>query len=73
VAGFVATEVVKQLLEKGYKVVGTVRKAQGRRTQTLKRLGEALPGTLQLVEADLLTPGSFDSAVQDCIYVFHTA
>lgn len=71
--GFVATELCKQLLEKGYKVVGTVRKVQGERTQTLKKLGEALPGTLQLVEADLLTPGSFDTAVQDCTYVFHTA
>ena len=28
---------------------------------------------LQLLQADLLTPGSFDSVVQGCDGVFHTA
>lgn len=32
-----------------------------------------LAGTLELVEADLLTRGSFDSAFEGCKYVFHTA
>ena len=35
-----------------------------------------LPGAserLQLVKADLLTPGSFDEVVQGCDGVFHTA
>lgn len=35
-----------------------------------------LPGAserLKLVEADLLKPGAFDSAVQGCDGVFHTA
>ena len=35
-----------------------------------------LPGAserLQLVKADLLTPGSFDEVVQGCDGIFHTA
>ena len=71
--GFVATELVKQLLEKGYKVRGTVRTVNSSRTQVLKKLGAALPGELELVTADLLTDGSFDTPVQGCEVVFHTA
>ena len=41
--GYVATELIKQLLEKGYNVVGTVRSSgQNARTDTLTKLGEAL-------------------------------
>lgn len=39
----------------------------------LINLGEALPGRLELVEADLMQEGSFDDAVKDSVYVFHTA
>ena len=53
--GFVASELVKQLLEKGYTVRGTVRSLQNEsKVQHLKRLGKALPGRLTLLEADLL-------------------
>lgn len=72
-AGYVATELVKQLLEEGYSVIGTVRNANSSRTATLKKLGETLPGSLELVEADLTVPGAFDAYVQDVTYVFHTA
>ena len=65
---------VAQLLEKGYTVHGTVRSLQDEtRLAHLHRLGAALPGTLQLLEADLLRPGSFDAAVQGCQCVIHTA
>lgn len=37
------------------------------------KLGEALPGRLELVEADLMQDGSFDDAVEGATYVFHTA
>lgn len=72
-AGFVATELVKQLLEKGYDVLGSVRQINTPRAEAVKKLAEALPGTLELIEADILVPGAFDKAVQDCRYVFHTA
>ena len=73
IAGFVATEMVKQLLEKGYNVVGTVRSASNPRADTLKALAKALPGQLELIEADLLESGAFDEAVQGCTFIFHMA
>ncbi|KAG0568141.1 hypothetical protein KC19_7G189600 [Ceratodon purpureus] len=69
-SGFIASWVVKLLLERGYIVRGTVRNPE-----KSKHLLE-LPGAgerLKLVEADLLKPGAFDSAVQGCDGVFHTA
>ncbi|KAL3141742.1 hypothetical protein ABBQ32_004424 [Trebouxia sp. C0010 RCD-2024] len=73
-SGFIGTELVKQLLEKGYNVRGTVRSTSNTdKIQHLTKLAEALPGTLSLHEADLLQDGSFDSVVSDADYVFHTA
>jgi uncharacterized protein YbjT (DUF2867 family) len=44
-AGYIGTELVKQLLEKGYNVRATVRSKQdATKVQPLVRLGEALPG-----------------------------
>ena len=73
-SGFVATEVVKQLLEKGYNVRGTVRSLSAKeKVEHLELLGAALPGKLTLHEADLLKPGSFDGIVKGADFVFHTA
>ncbi|KAK9810012.1 hypothetical protein WJX72_003318 [[Myrmecia] bisecta] len=73
-SGFIATELVKQLLEKGYNVRGTVRDVSNtEKVQHLKALGDALPGQLSLHAADLLKEGSFDEVVQGARYVFHTA
>lgn len=72
--GFVATELVKQLLNKGYNVRGTVRSASDTtRLEALLALGKALPGQFSICEADLLTEGSFDAAVKGADYVFHVA
>ncbi|KAG0603573.1 hypothetical protein M758_10G103700 [Ceratodon purpureus] len=68
--GFIASWLVKLLLERGYTVKGTIRNAE--KSKHLLNL----PGAserLQLIEADLLKPGAFDSAVQGCDGVFHTA
>ena len=68
--GFVASWLVRALLERGVKVRGTVRKIK-----SADHLG-ALPGAadhLELVEADLNQPGSFEPAVRGCAVVFHTA
>jgi dihydroflavonol-4-reductase len=69
-SGFVASWLVRELLERGLHVRGTVR-----RVSSAPHL-QALPGAderLELVEADLTTPSSFDAAVQECGTVFHTA
>lgn len=72
-SGFIASHIVAQLLERGYRVRGTVR--------SLARPGKydfltSLPGAderLELVEAELLTPSSYDEAVAGCQIVMHTA
>jgi len=69
-SGFVASWLVRELLERGLTVRGTVR-----RVSSAPHL-QSLPGAaerLELVEADLLAPASFDAAVQGCGTVFHTA
>ena len=52
----------------------TVRSVSNKeKTAPLVGLGDALPGTLKLYEADLLKDGSFDEAVKGSDYVIHTA
>ncbi|KAK9832246.1 hypothetical protein WJX74_004118 [Apatococcus lobatus] len=72
--GFVASELIKQLLEKGYAVKATVRDPQdGAKLQHLKALADGLPGSLSFHKADLLEDGAFNIILQDCSYLFHTA
>lgn len=57
-SGYLATELVKQLLEKGYEVRATVRSVSAtEKVRHLEALGQALPGKLVLCEGDLLKPG----------------
>ena len=71
---YIATELVKQLLEKGWNVRGTVRSLKNEdKVAHLRVLSEALPGKLTLHEADLLQEGSFDEVVAGADIVFHTA
>ena len=73
-SGFLASHVVRELLERGYAVRGTVRNARdSTRTAHLEELARTRPGTLELVEADLLERGSFDAAVASCDAIFHMA
>jgi dihydroflavonol-4-reductase len=68
--GYVASWLVRELLERGVAVRGTVRRVAG--ADHLR----ALPGAaehLELVEADLMAPGAFEPAVRGCAVVFHTA
>jgi dihydroflavonol-4-reductase len=72
-SGFVASQLVALLLERGYRVRGTVRGDKGRRA--LERV-LALPGAaerLELVDADLLDAASLERAVAGCEIVMHTA
>ncbi len=71
---YVATEAVKQLLEKGYTVRATVRSVSNQdKVEHLVRMGNALPGKLTLHEADNLVEGSFEDVVKGADYVFHMA
>lgn len=73
-AGYMASWVVAQLLERGHRVNATVRDVQDyRRIEHLYALAEKHQGQLNLYEADLLKPGSFDAAMVGCEVVIHTA
>ncbi|BFZ14180.1 hypothetical protein BsWGS_17219 [Bradybaena similaris] len=73
-SGFVATHVIKQLQEAGYRVRGTVRNLKDE--QKNKHLYNLCPNArhkLELAEADLLNPESWIEAVKGCTYVHHVA
>lgn len=72
--GYIATELVKQLLERGYAVRGTVRDPHASlKLKELVTLADALPGSIEFVRANLLEKGSFDEAVKGADVVFHVA
>jgi nucleoside-diphosphate-sugar epimerase len=73
-SGFLASRLVNTLLAAGYTVRATVRSLADRvKVEPLNRMGLDFPGRLELFEADLLRPHSFDQAMQGCRYVFHVA
>ena len=73
-SGYIATHIVKQLLEKGYRVRGTVRSLKDeKKVAPLRNLTKNFRFPLELVEADLLNESSWSRAVSGCTYVLHTA
>ena len=59
-SGYIATHIVKQLLELGYKVRGTVRNLKDeKKTSPLRKLVVKPKHELELVEADLLNESSW--------------
>ncbi|KAK8688006.1 hypothetical protein V6N13_086795 [Hibiscus sabdariffa] len=72
-SGYVASWVVKLLLQRGYTVRATVRDPNDpKKTQHLVSL-EGAEERLHLLKAVLLEEGCFDSIVDGCVGVFHTA
>ncbi|CAM6032382.1 unnamed protein product [Sphagnum compactum] len=69
-SGFIASWLVKFLLDRGYTVRGTVRNLE--KSKHLLQLPGA-SDRLKLVSAELLELGCFDEVVQGCDGVFHTA
>ncbi|MFT7520806.1 MAG: dihydroflavonol-4-reductase, partial [Kiritimatiellia bacterium] len=68
-AGFIAGHCVRELLEHGHTVRGTVRDASAQdKIGYLKELGD-----VELVEADLLNDAGWRAAVDGCDAVLHTA
>lgn len=73
-SGFVGSHLVRLLLERGYRVHATLRPMAGAvKTKPLEAMRDRYPDKLRLFEADLLTEGSFDKAMDGCRVVFHVA
>ncbi|KAL5572075.1 hypothetical protein UlMin_021672 [Ulmus minor] len=71
--GYIASWLVKKLLDKGYTVHGTLRNLDD---VSKVRLLKSFPGAntrLVLFEADIYNPDSFENAIQGCDFVFHVA
>ena len=72
--GYVASWLVKRLLELGHDVHATVRNpADPKETLHLEAIAADSPGALSLYAAELLDPLGFDLAMTGCEVVFHTA
>ncbi|WIA11508.1 hypothetical protein OEZ85_011621 [Tetradesmus obliquus] len=74
--GYVASELIKQLLGKGYKIKATVRcPTDSPRLQYLRDIAQSSCGSLDLVQVPDLQQGSeaLDSALAGSQYVFHVA
>ena len=72
--GYIASWLVKYLLEDGIDVHATVRDPDNRaKTAHLLQIAAGTPGKLKLFKADLLAEGAFDGPMQGCELVFHTA
>jgi nucleoside-diphosphate-sugar epimerase len=73
-SGYIASWVVKDLLEAGFTVHATVRDIRNEdKYRHLLVLEGAGGGNLRIFEADLLREGSFAEAMAGCAGVFHTA
>ncbi len=73
-AGFIAGHVITDLLDDGHVVHATVRNlGDDAKRAHLDALEERYPGKLTLFEADLLEPGSLDTALEGCDALIHTA
>ena len=72
-SGFIASYVIRELLDNGYTVRGTVRGlTEGNNYEYLTSLSGAA-GQLELVQAELQNEGSYDEAIAGCEYIIHTA
>lgn len=72
-SGFIASWIVKLLLEMGYTVHGTVRSLKERSKWIHLMELPFAEQRLRLFEADLMASGSFASAIEGCVGVFHCA
>ena len=72
--GYVASWLVKRLLDEGLTVHGAVRSPENdKKVGHLKEAAEKSNGRLKLFKADLLTSGAYKEAMDGCELVYHTA
>ncbi|MCB1176270.1 MAG: aldehyde reductase [Leptospiraceae bacterium] len=73
-SGYIASWIIKFLLDEGYSVHTTVRNVNDKTKYShLIKLSEDSNGSLKIFEADLLVSGSFEEAMKGCELVMHTA
>ena len=73
-SGYMASWIIKMLLEEGINVHATVRDPLDvQKVEHLTTLAKVSAGKLKLFKADLLVSGSFDNPIEDCELVMHTA
>lgn len=73
-SGYLASWIIKYLVEAGYYVRTTVRDRQDeRKIGHLKRIAAAGPGRLEFYNADLMRHGDFNTPMRACEIVIHTA
>lgn len=70
--GYIASFLIKLLLEKGHTVRGTIRSLASKEKYGFLMKLDGLE-RLELVEADLMDENSWDKAVTGCDFVFHVA
>ncbi|MEM7730390.1 MAG: NAD-dependent epimerase/dehydratase family protein [Pseudomonadota bacterium] len=74
ITGYIASHVAAKLIERGYRVRGTVRnKAKGRRVLDAMAVSGVDVSGVELVEADLGSDAGWRDAVEDCRFVQHLA
>lgn len=72
--GYLASWIVKYLLDEGFEVRTTVRSLSGKdKYAHLTNIAVKSKGTLRFYEADLMKKGSFAEAMAGCELVIHTA
>lgn len=72
--GYVASWLIKKLLDEGCTVHATVRDPNRKeKIQHLDRMAAETPGSIKYFKADLLDDGSFADAMSGCELVYHTA
>lgn len=72
--GYVASWIVRKLLDKGITVHAPVRNPKNEASvKYLRTIAENAPGKIVFFKADLLQNGSYDEAMNGCELVFHTA
>lgn len=72
--GYVASWLVKKLLENGITVHATVRNPNNTdKVGHLTEIAKKAQGELKFFKADLLTPNAFKEAMEGCELVYHTA
>ena len=73
-SGYVASWIIKMLLEDGINVNATVRDpSSSQKVDHLVAMAKASAGQLKLFKSDLLDIGSFDEPMRGCELVIHTA
>ena len=71
--GYIASWLIKMLLDEGFTVHGTVRNSNSSLSKKLLKLASNTKGVLKIFKADLLEEGSFRDAMDGCVAVFHLA